>query len=468
VTFLLDAVNVLVLGYFVLIGLVYLITTGIAIGTLRRYARRLRTVDVEDLIALGAAPPITLLVPAYNEEATIVQSVRALLTLRYPDYEILVINDGSTDATTARLQDAFDLMPAVRAPTARLPHADVLKIWRSRQHPGLWVLEKLNGRKADTLNAGLAFCRTPLFCAMDADTLLERDALTRIVRPFLERADTIGAGGNIRIANGCTVRNGQVTEVKLPKNLLARFQVLEYFRAFLAGRLGWSVLNGTLIISGAFGLFRRRAVVEIGGFATDTVGEDMELVVRLHRRFRERGQAYRFVFVPDPVAWTEAPETMRSLGSQRERWHRGLTQVMTRHRGMLLRPRYGFLGLVVYPYFFFLEMLGPVIELIGYGSFGIALILGRVSLPFMLAFFFFAFILGAVLSMAAIALEEMSFRRYPRLSDLGKLMLMAALEPFGYRQINAFWRIRGLVGAWLGHTEWGRMPRTGFAGEPAA
>jgi len=466
--FLLDAVNAIVLGYFVLIGLVYLITTGIALATLRRYARRLRTVDAEDLISLGAVPPITLLVPAHNEEATIVQAVRALLTLRYPDYEILVINDGSTDATTDRLQHAFDLEPAVRAPTARLPHAEILRIWRSRQHPGLWVLDKVNGRKADAMNAGLAFCRTPLFCAMDADTLLERDALSRIVRPFLERADTVGAGGIVRIANGCTVRDGQVTEVKLPKNLLARFQVLEYFRAFLAGRLGWSVLNGTLIISGAFGLFRRRAVVDIGGFATDTVGEDMELVVRLHRRLRDLGQGYRIVFVPDPVAWTEAPHTMRSLGTQRERWHRGLTQVMIRHRGMLFRPRYGILGMVAYPYFFFLEMLGPIIELIGYGSFAIALVLGRVSVPFMLAFFFFAFVLGAALSMAAIALEEMSFRRYTRFSDLGALMLMAALEPFGYRQINAYWRFRGLVGAGLGRMAWGTMPRAGFAGEPAA
>jgi cellulose synthase/poly-beta-1,6-N-acetylglucosamine synthase-like glycosyltransferase len=467
-SFLLDAVNALVLGYFILIGLVYLVTTGIALATLQRYARRLRPVDVEDLISLGAVPPITLLVPAYNEEATIVESVRALLTLRYPDYEILVINDGSTDATTDRLQGAFDLEPAVRAPTARLPHAEVVKIWRSREHPGLWVLDKLNGRKADAMNAGLAFCRTPLFCAMDADTLLERDALTRIVRPFLERADTVAAGGIIRIANGCTVRDGQVTEVKLPRNLLARFQVLEYFRSFLAGRLGWSVLNGTLIISGAFGLFRRRAVVEIGGFATDTVGEDMELVVRLHRRLRDLGQAYRVVFVPDPVAWTEAPQTMRTLGTQRERWHRGLTQVMTRHRGMLFRSRYGLLGLIAYPYFFFLEMLGPIIELFGYGSVAIALLLGRVSLPFMLAYFFFAFVLGAALSMAAIVLEEMSFRRYPRFSDLGALMVMAALEPFGYRQINAYWRIRGLVGAWRGHMAWGTMPRAGFAGEPAA
>ncbi len=466
--FLLDAFNLLVLGYFGLINLVYLITTGIAVVALRRYARRLRTVDVEDLISLGAVPPITLLVPAHNEEATIVQAVRALLTLRYPDYEILVINDGSTDATAARLLEAFDLEPAVRAPTAHLSHAELRGIWHSRQHPGLWVLDKVNGKKADALNAGLAFCRTPLFCAMDADTLLERDALTRIVRPFLENADTVGVGGVIRIVNGCTVREGQVTRVQLPKSLLARFQVLEYLRSFLAGRLGWSMLNGTLIISGAFGLFRRRTVVEIGGFATDTVGEDMELVVRLHRRLRERGEAYRFVFVPDPVAWTEAPETLRNLGGQRERWQRGLAQVMVRHRGMLFRSRYGFLGMVAYPYFFFLEMLGPLIELLGYLGFGIALALGRVNPPFMLAFFLFAFVLGAVLSMAAIALEEMSIRRYPRVTDLGRLMIMAALEPFGYRQLNTWWRIRGLVGAWRGQRGWGTMTRTGFATAPTS
>jgi cellulose synthase/poly-beta-1,6-N-acetylglucosamine synthase-like glycosyltransferase len=460
---LLNAINLLVLGYFTLVNAVYLITTGIAFGALRRYARRLRSVDVEDLIALGAVPPITLLVPAHNEEATIVPAVRALLTLRYPDYEILVIDDGSTDATAARLRDAFDLEPAVRAPTARLPHAELRRIWQSRHHAGLWVLEKVNGGKADALNAGLAFCRTPLFCAMDADTLLERDALTRIVRPFLERADTIGVGGVIRIANGCTVQEGQVTQVRLPDSLLGRFQVLEYLRAFLAGRLGWSVLNGTLIISGAFGLFRRQSVVEVGGFATDTVGEDMELVVRLRRRLTESGRPHRFVFVPDPVAWTEAPETLRVLGRQRERWHRGLTQVMVRNRGMLFRSRYGLLGLAGFPYFFFLEMLGPAIELLGYVSFGVALALGRVSPPILLAFFFLAFVLGAVLSMAALALEELSFRRYPRFSDLGRLMIIAALEPFGYRQLNMLWRLRGLLAAWRGKRGWGTMTRTGFA-----
>jgi len=464
---LLDAFNALVLIYFVVLNTGYFITGLFAFRSLRRYVRRLRSLDIEDLLGSTGMPPITLIAPAFNEEATCVEATRSLLTLRYGDMEILVCNDGSKDATLERLTEAFDLEPSFRLPTGEVPTAGVRGVYRSRTHHVLWVIDKENGGKADTLNAGLNYCRTPLFCAMDADSLLEREALTRIVRPFVEDARTIAAGGVIRIINGCRVEEGTVVDVRLPKELLPRFQVLEYLRAFLAGRMGWHELDSTLIISGAFGVFRRDLVVDVGGYATDTVGEDMELVVRLHRHCLEKKIPYSIGFVPDPVAWTECPSTMKILGRQRDRWQRGLIETLLRHRRMLLNPRYGRIGLLAYPYFVFLEMLSPVVEVLGYVGFFIALALGRVSTLYATAFLSVAIGLGIGLSFTAVALEELGFRRYPKRADLYRLIWLAIAENFGYRQLTALWRLRGIVTVFKRSKGWGKMERRGFGTRPA-
>ncbi len=460
---LLGAFNALVLVYFVLINAFYLGTSVVAFRVLRRYAQRLKSLDVEELIATAGAPPITLIATAYNESATCVEAVRSLLTLSYSDYEIVVVNDGSTDDTVARLTAAFELEPAPRAPTAALPTRPVRGTLHSRRNPNLWVVDKENGRKADALNAGLNYCRTPLFCAIDSDSLLEREALSRVVRPFLEDTTVIAVGGIIRVVNGCTVRSGMVTDVRLPRNWLARFQVVEYLRAFLAGRMGWSAIRGMLIISGAFGLFRRGIVVDAGGYAHDTVGEDMELVVRLHRHCRDRGIPYRIEFIPDPVAWTQVPETLRDLGRQRDRWQRGLAEVLMRHRRLLLNPRFGVLGLLAFPYFFFLEMLGAAVEVGGYVAFVLAVALHRANAPYVVAFLMLAFVLGIALSIAAVGLEELGFRRYRRLRDLLAMFGLAVVEGLGYRQLNTFWRARGLWSALRRRHEWGAMTRQSFA-----
>ncbi|HSW30276.1 MAG TPA: glycosyltransferase family 2 protein [Longimicrobiales bacterium] len=458
----LEGVNYLVLLYFILLNSVYLATSLFAFGALRRYGQRMKSLDLDDLVRGAGAPPITLVAPAYNEEPTCVESVRSLLTLDYPEYEILVVNDGSKDRTVERLVEAFNLKPAARIPTAGLATQPVRQIYRSRRHPNLWVVDKENGGKADALNAGINYCRTPLFCAMDADSLLERQALVRIVRPFLEDASTIAAGGILRIANGCVVKQGQVVDVRLPGNLWAKFQVLEYLRAFLAGRMGWDALDATLVISGAFGLFRRSTVVEAGGYATDTVGEDMELVVRLHRTCSERRIPYRIHFVPDPVAWTECPESLSVLSRQRDRWQRGLFQSLTRHRVMLLNRTYGMAGLLAFPYFFFLEMLGPAIEALGWMSFAASVVTGRADWLFVWAFLGVAVVLGVALSVAAVALEELSFRRYPRFTDLLQMFGLGVLENFGYRQLSAWWRLKGTWSAIRKVEGWGGMQRKGF------
>lgn len=455
--------NYVVLFYFLILNFFYLTTTILAYFALRKYARRMQAVDLNALILKAGVPPVTLLAPAYNEEATCVEATKALLSLNYPEYEVLVINDGSKDRTREVLIEAFDMERAERAPLANLKSAAVRGIYRSKYQPNLWLIDKENGGKADALNGGVNFCRTPLFCAMDADTLLERDALIRVVRPFLEDASTLAAGGIIRIVNDCTIRSGAVEQIRLPRNLLAKYQVLEYLRAFLGGRMGWSAMNATLIISGAFGLFKRSAVVAVGGYATDTVGEDMELVVKLHRHHRENKIPYNITFVPDPVAWTECPESTKILGRQRDRWQRGLFEVLTRHKVMFFNPRYGRIGMVAFPYFYVLEMLGPAIELPGYFMFLLAIFLGTISTSYTVAFLTAAIIFGIALSIFSVALEELTFRRYPRFRDLFTLFVLAIIENIGYRQLTIYWRIHGFISALKKEEGWGKMERKGFA-----
>lgn len=467
ILFVLSALN---LVYLFLLNTSYLLISLLSFRALRKYARRLKSFQVDHMLGnFGGAPPITVIVPSYNEEETCVESIRSLLNLHYPDYEILVVNDGSKDKTLERLKQAYELELNPRMPISEIASANVRAIYKSQKSPNLWVVDKENGGKADALNCGLNFCNTPLFCAIDADSLLEADALLRVVRPFLENANTVASGGIIRIANGCEITNGLVSKVSLPSSVLARFQVLEYLRAFLSGRMGWSELGGTLVISGAFGLFRRSSVVQVGGFDTRTVGEDMELIVRLHRYYLEKKIPYEIAYIPDPVAWTQCPEDLKTLSKQRDRWQRGLMETLFKHKIMFFNPRYGNVGLLAYPYYFLLEMLGPFIEVAGYASVLFALLTGILSPTFMFAFFLVAFIYGGIISIFALALEELTFRRYQKLGDLVRLILTSLLESFGYRQILSWWRFKGMVMRLVsGKTEWGEMQRKKFQSAPGS
>lgn len=437
----------------------------IAWRNIKRYLRSRPYAATDDAFASPLTPGVSVLLPAYNEETGIVESVRSLLALRYPRHEVIVVNDGSNDATLARLREAFDLVPVRRAMRGEIASQPLRAVYLSRHNRSLCVIDKENGGKADALNAGIDAAHYPYVCAIDADCVIEEYALLRVAKAILEDPDLVMAtGGIVRIANGCRIDHGRVLEVGLPKSRLATVQVVEYFRAFLVGRVGWSSLNSLLIISGAFGLFRRSLLEEVGGYSTDTVCEDMELVLRLHRHLRERNEPYRIEFVAEPVCWTEVPEDLRSLSRQRRRWQRGLGESLWRHRRLIGNPRYGTLGLLALPFFFFFEFVGPVVEALGPPAALAWFTLGHLSAEFMIAFFTVSLLLGTLLSIAALALEEFSFRRHTHGREAGRLLAYAILENFGYRQLVALWRALALIDLARHKKAWGTQRRRGIGG----
>lgn len=457
------AFGIVTFAYFLALNGTYLATTAVAWRSVVRYLRTRRFAASEELFASPLTPPVTILLPAFNEEAGVVQSVKSLLALRYPEHEVVVINDGSTDATLDQLRTAFDLVPVVRALRGGISCAPIRATFVSRRDNRLWVVDKENGGKADALNAGANAAQFPYVCAVDADAVIEEDALLRVMRPIVLDPDIVAAtGGIVRIANGCEIDHGRVNDVRLPASRLATFQVVEYFRAFLIGRVGWSSIGSLVIISGAFGVFRRDDVEAIGGWSIGTVGEDIELVVRLHRHLRRRGAPYKIEFVADPVCWTEAPDDVTTLGRQRRRWQRGLAETLWRHRTMAFNPRYGVVGLAGIPYFLVFEILGPVIEALAYPVMAAAAATGAVSLTFFIAFLVVAVLAGMLLSVAALALEEFSFRRHPRHRDVVRMLAYALIENVGYRQLTSIWRVVGLVDALRRRRGWGVMRRRGL------
>lgn len=454
-------INYAVLGYFLLLNGFYLLLYVVSFVSISDYARREVFSGLPELFTSNYAPPVSIIVPAYNEEATIVASVRSFLALHYPLFEIVVVNDGSKDKTIEVLREEFALSESDQPVRIQLKTQPIRTVYASPAER-LILVDKENGGKADALNAGICAANYPLVCCIDADIILDEDALLRVARPMIESSRVVAVGGIVRVANGCEVESGRVVKIRTPLNPWANFQVVEYLRAFLAGRTGWSVLNAMLIISGAFGMFRRRDFIEAGGYAHDTVGEDMEIVTRMHRNLKEKGEPYRITFVPDPVAWTEVPATLRILRRQRDRWHRGLIDTLFRHRKMLLNPRYGTVGLLAMPYFFLFEFLGPVVELLGYVAVPLSLWLGYLDVEFAIAFFLAAVGLGALLSVAAVFLEELRLNRYPRWLDVLKLTLYGIIENFGYRQLNSVWRAWAIVSFLRKNQSWGAMERRGF------
>lgn len=463
-----DGSMILVIGYMLGISLVYFVLMILGYFALQHHHGRLLRTERDALFKSPLVPRVSVIAPAFNEVETIGQTVKAMLTLRYPSHEVIVVNDGSTDGTLGELVEEFRLYRSSRISVGDLPVREIRGVYESRDPIPLVVVDKVNGGKSDALNAGLNMSRAPLVATVDADTILEPDALLHVIKPFLEEGGerTLASGGLVRVANGCRVEHGRIVEIGAPRSMLGAFQAVEYLRAFLGGRIAYSFLNSLLVISGAFSVFRRGPVMEAGGFRRQTVGEDMELVVRLHRLHREDGADYRIVFVPEPVSWTEAPESLRLLNRQRNRWQRGLVESLWAHREMAFNPRYGVVGMFAFPYFILWEMLGPTIELVGYVLLAIGLALGFLDPGLAALFFVVALGFGTMLSISALLLEELTVRRYPRGRDVMRLFVAAIVEGFGLRQLLTVWRTKALFDVIRRRSDWGAMDRRGFD-EPA-
>jgi poly-beta-1,6-N-acetyl-D-glucosamine synthase len=413
------------------------------------------------------APTISVIAPAYNESVTIVENVKALLALYYPNFEIVIINDGSKDNTLEKVISAFDLELVPYVVDYKIPCAEIIGIYKSKKKSfnNLTIINKVNGGKADALNAGINVSKGEYFVAIDVDSIIDPYALQKLVKPFLEETDrrVIATGGVIRIANSCIIKDGQLIEINVPDKFLARCQVIEYNRAFLMGRLAWSRMDGLLLISGALGLFDKEIVINCCGYFSKTVGEDMELVVRMRKYMTENNQKYRVVYIPDPLCWTEAPTSYKILGRQRNRWTRGTIDTLFVHWNIFFNPKYGFMGLISHPFWVFFEWLAPIIEFIGLAYFALIAFLGQPNWPFFFVLLFFVYFFSIVFSTYAILYDHLAFHRYKKRRMIIKLIITAWIEPFLFHPFVVFWALRGNFDYFIRKKSgWGQMTRTGF------
>ncbi len=454
-----------ILIYFTLVNSIYTFFIAVSFWYMARYAFMVYRENLEMMISNVFYRPISIIVPAYNEEDTIVENIKSLLRLHYPEFELVVVNDGSTDATLEKMKKSFRLVRMDKPVRLVLKHKPIRGVYVSLDYPNLVVVDKENGGKADALNCGINVSNYPLFCCIDADSVLEESALLRASRLFVEDKRIIATGGTVRVLNGCVVREGKVVEVRVPKKLIETFQVIEYTRGFLIGRVAWNLFNSLMIISGAFGIFRKDMVLKVGGYR-HTVGEDMDLVVRLHRYCSEEEIPYKMVFIPDPMCWTQVPSDMESLLKQRNRWHRGLIDSLLYSRKMFINPKYGWVGVFGYPYFVFVEALGPVVEFTGYVGMVLFYLFGLLSREFAVLFFLVAFLWGILISVGALLLDNLLYRRYGRLRDLIKLCLLSIPESLGYRQVIVMERFVATFQFW--YRAWGKPKRMKLGEEKRA
>lgn len=463
-TRLLEALNHTLFWYYLASNLAYLAMLLIALKTSAVHQRKLESHRLNWISDAPLAPPITLLVPAHNEEASIRVAVRNLLRLDYPELEIIIVNDGSDDSTLQEMREEFLLRPVRSVYVPQIKSAPVRGLYRSSVDLRLLVIDKEPaGSKADAINAGLNAATSPYICVVDADSVLERDALLRIMLPILaDPKRVVAVGGIIRVLNGSEISNGKLQRVRLPRKSLEVIQVIEYLRAFLIGREAWGQGNMLTIISGAFGVFRTDLVRAVGGYRAKAIGEDFDLVARMHKHLLEKKADYRIHFVPDPMCWTEVPSDLRSLGRQRARWQKGLIDVLWLTRGMLFRPRYGRIGSFALPYLWLFEFAAPVVEILGIVTIVLAATLGVLSRALFLQFLLFGYAFATVISIGSVLQEEVTYKRYNDWQDVVRLVSYCFFEHFPYRQMHMLWRLRGLWQYLRGNNTWAPLKRKGL------
>jgi cellulose synthase/poly-beta-1,6-N-acetylglucosamine synthase-like glycosyltransferase len=441
--------------YYGIFNLLYSLLLAISLLVILRYIKRIKYIPFADYRNSPKTPPISLIIPAFNEEKVIIRTIRFALAVDYSAFEVIVINDGSTDKTLETILDVFQLNKIDLVHRNFLKTKPVRGFYYNPEIPNLLLVDKERANKADALNSGVNVSRSPYFCSVDADSLLDKESLIRLITPILEsNVPVVACGGVVRVLNGVTLQNTTIKDVNLPRKALPVFQIVEYLRAFLFGRVGWDVVNSLLILSGAFTLFNKAAVLEVGGFRPRNITEDMEIIVRLHRYYLKNKKPYLIKFVSDPICWTEVPEKIRMLGRQRRRWQLGLMQTIFQHKSMIFNPRYGKIGMLVIPYYVLFEMFGPLVEILGYIIVPLAYLFGVLNFEFMILFLVLAIFFGIFLSTVGIFLEEVTYRRYPKWSNLFRLLLFGVVENFGYRQMNSFWRTQALFQYVFGKRKW--------------
>ena len=462
---LLEISNWTVFWYYLATNLAYLAMLIIALKTSAMHQRRLESHRLNWFKDTPMTPPITIIAPAHNEEASIRVAIRNLLDLDYPQLEIIVVNDGSRDRTMEELRDEFRLRAVRAVYVPEVTSAPVRGLYRSDVDSRLLVVDKdPGGSKADAVNAGLNAATSPYVCVVDSDSVLERDALLRIMVLILEDPKRVVAvGGIVRVLNGSEIESGQLKRARLPRKSIEAIQVVEYLRAFLIGREAWAQGNMLTIISGAFGLFRTDLVRAVGGYRANSIGEDMDLVARMHRHLREKKADYEIRFVPDPMCWTEVPSDFRSLARQRARWQKGLLDVLWPNRDMLFRPRYGRIGSFALPYLWLFELFAPIMEVVGITTIILAASLGVLSREFFLQFLIFGYAFATVISIGSVLQEEITYKRYSDWKDVVRLVSYCFFEHFPYRQLHMIWRLQGLWQYFRGDHEWKPLKRKGLA-----
>lgn len=461
-----------ILLYSVLLLLSYILIGLFSIGETQKYLWKNRFTDYRVLAASVHAPTVTILAPAYNEGKTIVENVRSLLSIYYVNLELIIINDGSKDDTLQKLIDAYDLEEVAFFVDQQIPTKEIRHIYKSRNgiHKKLIVVDKANGGKADALNVGINVSSNNYLVCIDVDCVLEQDALLKMVKPFLEQTDkrVIASGGVVRIANSCVIEDGRLIKVRLAEDYLPRIQILEYIRAFILGRMAWSRLNGLMLISGAFGAFDKEIAIKAGGYNHNTVGEDMELVVRMRRYMEEKKEDYIVTYIPDPLCWTEVPNSFKILGRQRNRWIRGTYETLKFHKIMFFNPRYRLLGMLSYPYWFFFELCAPIIEFLGFILFFIFAWTGFLDWGFFFSFLVFIVCFGYLYSSFAILMEVLTFNQYKRRIDIFRLLLTGLTEPFYFHPFVVWSAVKGYLDLINKKKGWGEMTRQGFAKKTTA
>jgi cellulose synthase/poly-beta-1,6-N-acetylglucosamine synthase-like glycosyltransferase len=445
--------------YFLITQSNYLLLLIVSIPDLVKRFKETQMENLEPILKSESVPKISIIIPMFNEEKDCIGSVNNLLNLSYRYKEIIVINDGSTDQTFNLLEKTFHLLKVPPNNPPIIPTKKIRNYYRSKEIPELLVVDKEHGGKVDSNNAGINTATSDYFINIDADTVLPEGTLEILIRPFFMRKNVIGCGGSVGIANDISFRGNKIQRIYFPKKWLVRLQTIEYLRAFLFGRLGFRHLGGCLIISGCFGLYDRNAILSIGGYKRE-IGDDVDLVVRLHKAFLQKKIPYVIEFIPDLIALTEVPETLKALKRQRERWQKGVLDVVFNNLSMLFNPRYKKVAFFSFPNLFFIETLSPIVEILGYFTVAVGLYSNSIDKPLALWLLLLAFGFPILLSYSCILLQAITFRWYTSFNDLFLMLISAIFEQLGYRQLLVFFRLK----AFFYHTpkKWIQNKRRGF------